>query len=206
MPEPLKASEINTSTDPSVAKQWDTSTPIPEQISDLYKIVDTLKFCLLGTRRPNIGHVSRCMGIAKREGPDFYFLSNKHSRKFQDLDNNPDVQITFQDSSSQNWVSISGTAVVVSNDDPKIKELYQPGMKAWFGDLGDGVHTGTAEDPRMAMIKVESKYVAYWKSTSSSLGFIKEVAQAAFQGSVATTGVQRELTEEVLQQARSSKE
>ena len=90
----------------------------------------------------------------------------------------------------------------MSNDDPKIKELWSRGVSAWFGDLGDGVHDGTADDPRMSMIEVKSRYVAYWKSTVTSLGFVKEVAQAALTGEVANTGVQRQLTEDDLEHAR----
>ena len=45
----------------------------------------------------------------------------------------------------------------------------------------------------MALIEVKSKYIVYWKSTVTSLGFAKEVAVGALTGSVAKTGVQREL-------------
>lgn len=142
------------------------------------------------------------MVVSKRVGPDFLFLANHHSNKFADLEKDSTAQITFQNSSSQDWISISGKAVVTSNTDPRIKELYSTGTSAWFGDLGDGVHTGTADDPRMALIEIKSHYVAYWKSTVSSVGFIKEVAQASMQGKVANTGVQRQLTEEDLKNAR----
>ena len=204
MPDPLHSSEVSSKTDPSVAKQWDTETSKHDQIEEFYKTVDGLKIGLLTTHRPHIGLVSRSMGIAKREGPDFYFLANMHSQKFSDLEHSKDVQITFQNSSSQDWVSITGTATIVSNSDPKIKELYSTSVSAWFGDLGDGVHNGTADDPRMAMIEVKARYVAYWKSTVTSVGFLKEVAQAAMTGSVANTGVMRQLTEEDLQHARGS--
>lgn len=202
MPEPLKASEVNSQTDPSVAKQWDTTTPKEEQISEFYKTVDGLKVGLLTTIRKDIGPVSRSMVVARRVGPDFLFLANTHSTKFDDIKSNKSVQVTFQNSSSQDWVSISGTAVTTSNSDPRIKELYNKGTSAWFGDLGDGVHTGTAEDPRMALIEVKAKYVSYWKSTVSTLGFMKEVAQASFTGQVAQTGVTRQLVEGDLEKMR----
>ncbi|MCJ1256513.1 hypothetical protein MMC24_004334 [Lignoscripta atroalba] len=202
MPEPLKASEIDSKTDPSVAKQYDHDTPKSEQISDFYKTVDGLKVGLLTTLRPNIGPVSRSMAVAKRNGPDFLFLANKHSKKFSDLENDKTVEITFQNSSTQDWVSISGEAVTVSNEDPRIKDLYSFGLSAWFGDLGDGVHNGKPEDPRMALIEVKSKYISYWKSTSTSLGMLKEVAVGAMTGQVANTGVQREFFEDDISKMR----
>ena len=142
--------------------------------------------------------------LPQREGPDFLFLANKHSKKFSDLAHSDQAQVTFQNSSSQDWVSVTGVCTTSSNDDPRIKDLYSKGTAAWFGDLGDGVHNGTAEDPRMALIEVKAKYISYWKSTVSSLGFVKEVAQASFTGQVANTGDQRQLVEEDIEAMRKT--
>jgi len=204
MPEPLKASEVHGHTDPSVAKQFDTETPKPEQIADLYAIVDKLKTCLLVTQRPHVGPVARSMAVSKRAGPDFLFIANTHSQKFKDLEHSKSALITFQDSSTQNWVSITGHVTQASNDDPRIKELYNKGLSAWFGDLGDGKHNGGPEDPRMALIEVKTTYIVYWKSTVTSLGFAKEVAVGAMTGQVANTGVQREFHHADIQKMRET--
>jgi general stress protein 26 len=149
-----------------------------------------------------LGPVGRSMATAKRTGPDFLFLANQHSQKFSDLSSNKEVQLTFQDSKTQDWASISGTATTVSNNDPRIKDVWSNGVKAWFGDLGDGVHTGGPEDPRMALIEVKAKYITYWLHEVGTLGFVKEVAGAALTGNVANTGVLRELKEAEIEQAR----
>ena len=31
-------------------------------------------------------------------------------------------------------------------------------MQAWFGDLGDGIQDGSANDPRMALAEVKTNY------------------------------------------------
>ncbi|KAJ9658935.1 hypothetical protein H2201_007585 [Coniosporium apollinis] len=203
MPQELKAEDINSKTDPSVAKQWDDSSSTETKFNDLYAITDKLKVCLLGTYRKGIGPVSRSMAVGKRVGPDFLFLANKHSQKFSDLEANQETQITFQNSSSQDWVSISGTATAADNSDPRIKELYNPGVSAWFGDLGDGKHDGTPNDPRMALIEIKAKYISYWKAQVGFLGYAKEVAQAAITGKVADVGVQRHMMEDEIEQERS---
>lgn len=97
------------------------------------------------------------MAVAKRSGPDFLFLANGHSRKFQDLEKVKDVNVSFHNSTTQDWISVTGEAVTTSNSDPRIKEVYSKAAGAWFGDLGDGVHTGTPEDPRMRLIEVRAK-------------------------------------------------
>ena len=137
------------------------------------------------------------MAVSKRVGPDFLFLANKNSQKFKDC------QITFQNPSTQDWISISATTVVVSDSDPRIKDdLYSRSLRAWFGDLGDGKHDGGPEDLRLALIKAKSRYVAYWKATMGTLGFVQEVGIAAVTGQVAETGVQRQLLESDLEPAR----
>lgn len=202
MPQALKANEVDSKTDPSVSKQYDNDTPKDQQVQDFYKTVDSLKTSLLTTIRPGVGPVARSMAVAKRIGPDFLFIANTHSRKFEDIENSKEALVTFQNSSTQDWVSITGTITVASNNDPRIKELYNPMLSAWFGDLGDGVHTGTAEDPRMALIEVKSKYISYWNSKVTSLGFLKEVGLASLTGKVADTGVQRELSQKDIEAAR----
>lgn len=202
MPEPLKQEHIDEKTDPTVATQWDRETPKKDQIKDFYKIADSLKICLLGTNRPDVGPVHRSMAVAKRDGPDFLFLANNNSEKFKDIENDKTATVTFQNSSSQDWISVTGKVTTTSNDDPRIKELYSKGTSAWFGDLGDGVHTGGPEDPRMTLIEVKSTYISYWQSTVTSVGFIKEVAQASMTGKIANNGNLRQLTKEDIEKMR----
>ena len=97
------------------------------------------------------------MAVAKRSGPDFLFLANKNAKKFDDIESNKITNLYFHDTSTQDWISITGETVTSNADDPRIKEVYSKGVSAWFGDLGDGVHTGGPEDPRMKLIEVQAK-------------------------------------------------
>jgi hypothetical protein len=54
----------------------------------------------------------------------------------------------------------------------------------------------------MTLIEVKAKYISYWKSTTTSLGFVKEVAVGAITGQVANTGVQREFGESDIEEMR----
>ena len=143
------------------------------------------------------GPVGRSMALARRDGPDFLFLANAHSQKFNDLEQNKEVQISFQDIKTQEWASITGTATKTDNSDPRIKEVWSRGAAAWFGDLGDGKHTGGPEDPRMTLIEVKAKYIVYYVTDVGILGYAKEVIQANITGGVANTGKLRELKEPI---------
>ena len=96
------------------------------------------------------------MAIAKRTGPDFLFVANTNSLKFSDLEKDPRVTLTFQNSSNTDWISVTGRAVTTGNDDTRIKDVYKKTVSAWFGDFGDGVHTGGPEDPRIKLIEVQA--------------------------------------------------
>lgn len=65
MPEPLKASDVESKIDPTVANQWDDKTPKKQQIEEFYKTVDGMKIGLLTTIRDGIGPVARSMAVAK---------------------------------------------------------------------------------------------------------------------------------------------
>jgi len=55
MPSNLTKGEIDSKTDPSVAKQYDTETSKVEQINDFYKMVDENKISMLNTYRNGVG-------------------------------------------------------------------------------------------------------------------------------------------------------
>ncbi|KAI9703974.1 MAG: hypothetical protein M1820_005756 [Bogoriella megaspora] len=193
MSESPKSEEAASQSEPPKSQQW----------AEFYKAVDRLKIGLLGTYRQGVGPVSRAM-VPWRNGPDFMFIANINSQKFKDLEASKECQITFQDSSTQDWICISGIATTADNKDPRIKELYTPGLKAWFADLGDGIHTGGADDPRMALIELHAKYITYWKVTVGSFGFMKEITQATMTGKVAKTGIMRTFEEEDIEAERCS--
>jgi len=145
MPESLTAEEVHSQNDPSVAKQFDDETPKAQQFEDMYGIADNMKFSLLGTYRPGVGPVHRAMAVGRREGPDFLYVANNHSQKFKDLSENKECSITFQDSSTGNWISVTGTATTTDNSDPRIKvrtpaatTVTSPVLTAVPGDLQPG--------------------------------------------------------------------
>ncbi|QIX02180.1 hypothetical protein AMS68_007697 [Peltaster fructicola] len=204
MVQSLKKSEIKKEQDPSVAKQWDNDVPLEDKYNDFAAIADKIGICMFGSFRPGTGPVGRSMAVAKRSGPDFLFLANAHSQKFDDISENPMVALSFQNTSNQDWISLTGQVVKTTNDDPRIGELFNKSVSAWFGDLGDGVHTGKADDPRVTLIEVQAKYISYWKhTTTGSIGFVAEVVTASATGGVAQTGKLRQFESEEIQQLRS---
>lgn len=77
-----------------------------------------------------------------------------------------------------------------------MKKLYNPTLKAWFGDKGDGVHTGGPEDPRMAVIEVKVDEIRHYAQKRTMIGQAVDVVSSTITGSVATPGEIRTITGE----------
>jgi len=189
--------------DPYTAKNKDESS-LKEKVEDLIHFAEKQKFCLLTTITPEGQVATRCMAVAGKEnnGIDFIFHTNTESGKTDDLDANPQVNLGFLASSGE-WASISGKATVVT-DRAEVKKHYSEHLKVWLGDLGDGKHDGGPEDPRIGLIKVHSNTIQYATSRRSAIGSAVELAKSYVTGETAQVNKLRHLSEQEIQQWRSS--
>jgi general stress protein 26 len=100
-----------------------------------------------------------------------WFFTYGNTHKVLEAQQHPQVNVAFSDPKRQNYVSLSGTAELV-RDTAKIKELWEPALKAWFPD---GVDT-----PDIALLKVTAHKGEYWDAPASPvahvLGLVKNLA------------------------------
>ena len=124
------------------------------ELDKFYSLIDEIKVAMMTTRRPD-GHLeSRAMANQKRaDGADLWFVTVDGSDKLRDIALDPHINLAYYTPASYQWVSASGIASI-SNDRVKIRELYAPDWKMWFGQEGDPRH-GTADDPRIVLIGVD---------------------------------------------------
>lgn len=73
-----------------------------------------------------------------------------------------------------------------------------------MGDLGDGVHDGSANDPRVGVIKVTMRTATYALAQGNPITRGIEVAKGAVTGKPASVNKLRELTESDLDTYRKS--
>jgi general stress protein 26 len=91
--------------------------------------------------------------------------------------------------------SFSGKAKIVQ-DREVIKKHWSSVTSAWFGDLGDGVHKGDANDPRVSIIEVVPDEIRFWYPTATSVGRAMEIAVAAATGNTAAPGELHTITKD----------
>ena len=130
------------------------------ELETFYELVKDIEVAMLVTRRAD-GHLqSRAMATQKRAaGADLWFVTAEDTAKVRDLEADPHLNLSYYDNKSREWVSVSGTARLVT-DREKIQELYATDWKIWFQDEGDPRH-GTADDPRLLLIGVDIESAVY---------------------------------------------
>ncbi|KAI1086488.1 putative BLI-3 blue-light-inducible Bli-3 protein [Rostrohypoxylon terebratum] len=191
--------------DPYKIANKDDAISVSEKIETLNKFVSSCKYGMMTTRDFITGKlVSRCMALAAKEngGVDQLFFTNTESKKTNELESDPHVNIAFLDSSGQ-WASVSGIASI-ETDHSLVKKYYSPALKAWMGDLGDGVHDGLENDPRIGIIRVKISTATYSVSDLTFLGFATEVAKGSVTGQPASVNKLREIGEIEIQSWRAS--
>lgn len=136
--------------------------------------------------------------LQENGGVDLIFHTNLFSGKMMDLTAHPkEVNMSFLDPISGAWASISGTASIIGNPEV-VQKYYSPTLKTWLGDMGDGVHDGGPTDPRIGVIKLESKLATHVVARKGMLGRAVNTVKGAVTGEVPHINSIRELNSEEL--------
>ena len=160
----------------------DTEVSVEKKIDDLYKLIEGIEIAMLTTRRRDGMLVSRPMATQAREpGTDLWFVSDVESEKVDELIADPHVSLAYYNTSSWEWVSVSGI-VTISQDRELIRQVYKPDWKAWFGDEG-GARDGGPDDPRFALLLVDAQSVIYGKRNKPKPMALFEVVKGMITGS-----------------------
>ena len=73
-----------------------------------------------------------------------------------------------------------------------------------MGDLGDGKHDGSENDPRIGIIRVKALTVTYAVTDQTFIGRAAEIAKGAVTGQPAAVNKLRELSSSEISQWRAS--
>ncbi len=146
-----------------------------EYVEKLTELLKDVKIAMLITNAQSAGHLSgRPMGINKIDDDGtMWFFTKQSSLKVDELTENNQVSLAIQNDSDGLYLMINGTAEL-SFDKAKMKELWNPIMKAWFPD-------GLA-DPDMALIKVTPTEANYWDGSANALVVLFSMLKAVATG------------------------
>ena len=153
----------------------DSSSNTRENLHELLKDFHT---AMMIVRSSDAHHHGRPMAIAKlEENADIFFMTSFSSSKTQDIQANPTVTLTFQNSSQ--FVSLSGRATV-ERDRAMIESLWKEPMKVWF-PMGK-------VDPDICIIHFTPEDGEYWNNAGvQGLKYAFEAVKAYVKGETVKT-------------------
>ncbi|KJA27821.1 hypothetical protein HYPSUDRAFT_62853 [Hypholoma sublateritium FD-334 SS-4] len=178
----------------------DTATP-QEKIQGLKEIMKATQTAMLTTRSRDGQFHSRAMAPVPPDSETqltLTFIANNVSHKFEEIENDSHVNVSFLDPSTTNWASFSGKAKIIT-DHEEIKKKWSTGVSAWFGDLKDGVHKGDVNDPRVSLIQVIPDEIHYWQTNKGKVGRALDIGVSAVTGKTASPGELRTITKGEIQ-------
>ena len=140
------------------------------KIRQLAEKAHTCFFCTNITTGQSLS--TRPMAIQKVDDEGrILFLSASDSKHNAEIQDDPMVQLFFQGSSYDSFLTLYGEATL-SADKAIIKELWSPMVKTWF--------TEGIDDPRITVIIVTPSEGYYWDTKHGKLvSFVKQMIGAA---------------------------
>lgn len=143
-------------------------------LAKLRELIDDIGIACLVTTDADGALRSRPMATLPM-GPEaqLWFFTNDYSAKVDNVLLNPQVCLCYVRPDKSRYVSISGTAELVRDAD-KVRELWTPALGAWFPQ--------GAEDPDLALLRVDIVSAQYWDATSSRLVQLFSIIKAVATG------------------------
>ncbi len=114
------------------------------------------------------------MGISKVEDDGtMWFFAKLMSKKVEELEHDERVCVVILNERKNNYLMVHGKGSI-SFDKQKMKELWNPAMKAWFPE--------GLEDQDILLIKVVPQQANYWESSSSQMVVLFNMVKAIVTG------------------------
>jgi general stress protein 26 len=156
-----------------------------EAIKKMKELAEDVKFCMLATADSNNNLYGRPMTTMQVEDDGtIWFFTNNENDAAAKAKKDEKVCLNYADPSKTTYLTVQGTAELVV-DKEKMKELWNPKLKAWFPD--------GLEDRNIALLKVIPRQAHYWDVDASKLVVLYAAVKASITGEMADIGEHGEL-------------
>jgi general stress protein 26 len=137
----------------------------------VWELMQKISICMLASWDGRELHARPMGAYVRREDDAIYCLSDARRHKDGEIRQYSKVCLAFADTSSQNYVSLSGHAEI-SSDRGQIHKLWGTPAKAWWE---------SPDDPNIRVLKVTPAEAEYWDAPGKTMAYIK-MATAAMTG------------------------
>jgi len=143
----------------------------------VWDLMEKIAFPMLATWDGTKLHSRPMAATVKRDEERIYFLFDVRQHKEEEVAAFPQVNLAFADTDDQKYVSVSGTADVLS-DRAKIGELFSTPAKAWWK---------SPDDPNIRILRVTPNEAQFWDSPGTVTSYVK-IVFAAMTGTLPDLG------------------
>jgi len=144
-----------------------------ENIKKLRELIGGIKVAMLTTVDPDSGRLhTRPMATQRKEfDGTLWFFTELQAEKVEEIQEVPDVVVSYVDQDKNLFISASGTATV-QRDLEMMEDLWYNGLRAWFPDGLD--------NPQLGLIKITVEHAEYWDGPDNAVermvGFVRAAA------------------------------
>mgnify|MGYP003588165976 CR=1 FL=1 len=147
------------------------------QMDTIQAMVKDIKYTMMTTRNDE-NHLHSCpMNTTETSigAKEIWFIGHKPSETVDNIKQNPEVNLAYVTQESDKYLSISGTAELVE-DEEKLNELWSVMYNAYFEQGKD--------DPKVQLIKVVPHGAEYWANGNAITSAVKMAAAALTDNAV----------------------
>jgi general stress protein 26 len=157
-------------------KKSEKAEAIDPHLVKLAKMIKGIRIAMMTTLEPDGILRSRPMATMWHDDKDLgrhlWFFTAVESGKVRSIFHDRHVNISYVDIESEKFASLSGRAVSV-NDKKKMKELWNPMLKAWFPK--------GLEDPHICLLRVDLESGEIWESPGK-IAMMIDIGEALIRG------------------------
>ena len=134
----------------------------PAEVEDrVWELAKKIDFCMFVTWDGDHQQSRPMSSRVFRDEHAIYFLVSAQGHKNAQVDQYPNVNLSYADIANMKYVSITGTAAI-TNDRAKISNLWSDFDKAWWDD---------ETDPDIRLLTVSPERAELWDSPGKLIAF-----------------------------------
>lgn len=150
------------------------------QVAELKSKIKSIRFAMFTTIDEHGHLISRPMTNQDTDAEgNLWFYTSTETDLWENIAQQPQVNLSFSEPADHVYVSISGRAERVV-DREKIKAMWNPAVQAWYPHGPD--------DPHVMLIRVVSDTAEYWDSNASGMVQLFKMAKAVLTGTTPEEG------------------
>ncbi len=154
-------------------------------VEKLKELTSRCKVSMLGTFEEMRVHFRPMAHVDVDDMGNLWFFTSMDSEKTTQINNNPNVYLTYACENDNTYLSVEGIASVSNINRERMKELFTPTLRAWFPDGLD--------DPSLALMIVHPLEIDYWTNNENKILTYFKMLSSAVAGTRVTIGEQGRL-------------